>query len=111
MQRKNRHKLDAIDWGIELQCSREIPEEITYVGFRAHEFIPVWGERGPNCIQMRLAGSADLPFEKNFYVLPEDGQGKENICWFLQKDKWGMLDEKGMPDYLQFPEEHLLFLS
>lgn len=109
--RKDRHKLDAIDWGIELQCVREIPEETRYIGFRAHEFLPVWGERKQNCIKVRLAGSADLPFEKNFYILPEGDQGKENICWFLQKDKWKILDQKGMPDYLQFPEEHLLFLS
>lgn len=111
IQKKSSHRLEAIDWGIELKCVREIPKETAYIGFRAHEFLPVWGERKDNCIQVRLAGSADLPFEKNFYILPEGGQGQENICWFLQKEQWGMLNEKGMPDYLQFPEEHLLFLS
>ncbi len=111
IQRKGGHKLAAIDWGIELQCAREIPEETAYIGFRAHEFLPIWGERKQNCIKVRLAGSADLPFEKNFYILSENGKGQENICWFLQKEQWGMLREKGLPDYLQFPEEHLLFLS
>lgn len=115
-KRISAHRMKALDWGVDFLLEREIPEEISHIGFRAHEFIPVWGERKENCIRFRLAGSADLPFEKNFYVMPEteDAQPdteQQNICWFLQKDKWGILEEKGMPDYLQFPEEQLLFLE
>lgn len=107
------HRMQAIDWGIELQVKRKIPEDIGYVGFRAHEFLPVWGARRENCIKLRIADSADLPFEKNFYLKPETEQveNPEMICWFLQKDQWKILSEKGMPDYLQFPEKHLLFLK
>lgn len=131
VRRMDPHRMKALDWGVEFCLERKIPEDISYVGFRAHEFIPIWGERRKNCIRFQLAGSADLPFEKNFYLKPETGyeQGtkdereaesggesegkkkKENICWFLQKDKWNILDEKGLPDYLQFPEEQLLFLN
>ena len=113
VQRLDEHTIKALDWGIELKTSKKIPENTTWIGFRAHEFLPVWGERKENCIKVQLAGSADLPFEKNFYLKPEKVQdpNTENICWFLQKDKWVILEEKGMPDYLQFPEEHLLFLT
>lgn len=90
---------------------RRIPETVTCVGFRAHEFVPVWGERKKNCIRAELAGSAELPFEKNFYLKPESGAGGETICWFLQTDRWDILEEKGMPDFLQFPEEKLLLLT
>ena len=125
IQRLDAHRMKALDWGAKLTLQREIPEGTAYVGFRAHEFIPVWGERRENCIRVRLAGQAELPFEKNFYLFPETGQtdpcgeegdGEErqdmqNLCWFLQKDKWRMLEDKGMPDYLQFREEQLLLLS
>lgn len=125
IQRLGLHRMKALDWGVELMLQREIPEDITHVGFRAHEFNPVWGKRRENCIKVRLAGQAELPFEKNFYLFPETEQadlcveegGEEprqdmqNLCWFLQKDKWRILEEKGMPDYLQFREEHLLLLS
>ena len=111
-ERLNAHTLKALDWGILLKTKREIPENITDVGFRAHEFVPVWGGRKENCIRVQVAGCAQLPFEKNYYLKPQTGNDSaENICWFLQKDKWGILEEKGMPQYLQFPEEHLLFLS
>lgn len=110
VKRTGTRQMDALDWGIRLRCRREIPKEIAYVGFRAHEFVPVWGEKKENCIRARLAGSAELPFEKNFYILPENEQNQEKLCWFLQKDKWELLRERGMPDYLQFAEEQLLFL-
>ena len=111
VRRTGAHRMEALDWGIGLQCKREIPGNIAYVGFRAHEFVPVWGEKKENCIRFRLAGSAELPFEKNFYILPENEQARENLCWFLQKDKWELLREKGLPDYLELPESRLLFLT
>lgn len=104
IERIDEHRFKALDWGVELKSDRRISEDITDVGFRAHEFIPVWGEKKENCIRVELAGSADLPFEKNFYLKPD-------ICWFLQKDRWDLLREKGMPDYLRFPEEKLLLLK
>ena len=114
-KRLDEHTVKALDWGVELKTRNRIPEDTTWIGFRAHEFLPIWGERIENCIRVQVAGTADLPFEKNFYLKPETEQLQdvraENICWFLQKDKRDLLSEKGMPDYLQFPEEYLLFLT
>ncbi len=139
IRRLDGHHIEALDWGIELELEREIPEDTTCVGFRAHAFLPVWKERRKNCIRVSLAGSAELPFEKIFYLRPEgdtDSQAEEDrlqevcrdkdilskgnmqdtkpsqkICWILQKDKWQMLEENGMPDFLQFQEEQLLLLT
>lgn len=113
VQRQGEHAVTALDWGVELCTEQKIPENVTHVGFRAHEFLPVWGERKKNCIRAEIAGSAQLPFEKNFYIRPETkgDADLENICWFLQKKQWEILENKGMPDYLQFPEESLLFLE
>lgn len=107
------HALYASDWGIEFQLERNIPQDISHVGFRAHEFIPVWGNRKKNCIRVELEGSAELPFEKNFYIRAETekGSAEEFLCWYIQRDQWGILEEKGLPDYLEFPEGHLLFLK
>ena len=113
VKRQGEHAVAALDWGVELCTEQKIPEHVTHVGFRAHEFLPVWGERKNNCIKAEIAGSAQLPFEKNFYIRPETKEDAdlENICWFLQKKQWEILDNRGMPDYLQFPEESLLFLE
>ena len=66
-------------------------------------------------------------FEKNYYIKPENGEELENaepvraagdgdspaeevICWFVQREKLSLLDEKGLPDYLAFDEDAILFL-
>ena len=121
------HTLRAAEWGITLHISREVPEDTAYIGYRAHDFIPVWGERGRNMIRFSLESSAALPFEKNYYIKPENGEELENaepvraagdgdspaeevICWFVQREKLSLLDEKGLPDYLAFDEDAILFL-
>ena len=113
IQRLDAHRLQALDWGIELEVAETIEEDVTKIGFRAHEFVPIWGERKKNCIRVQVAGSAELPFEKNFYLTPEgeEKEGREDICWFLQRDRWERMKEKGMPDYLQFPKDHILLLK
>ena len=108
------HTLLAPDWGIRLEFTREIPEDACYVGYRAHDFIPVWGERGKNMLRFDLADSAALPFEQNYYIRPETaehpGESENVICWFVQREKVMSLEERGMPDYLALDEEKVLFL-
>lgn len=136
------HTLQATDWGIPLHTEREIPSYASYIGYRAHDFIPVWGDRGSNMIRFSLQSSAVLPFENNYYVRPENGasgshvggeyvdekiKDRENssgenmtgddsadeetvICWFVQRDREAELAERGLPDYLAFDEDKILFL-
>ncbi len=116
IRRIDAHRIEAIDWRVEITLIREIPKNISYVGYRQHDFLPVWGERKENCVRLRIAGYAELPFEKKFYLTPENGESPqipedESLCWFLMKEQWGMLKERGLPDYLQFQEEQLLLLS
>lgn len=112
------HRLDgstirADDWGITL-CLKEaaIPPQATCIGFRAHDFIPVWGERKQNCLRVKLAGKAQLPFEHNYYLQPESNAcGAQPVCWFVQRDILSQIRQRGMPDYLFVPEDKLLFLQ
>lgn len=103
-----KHEVEAKDWGITLYTHREIPSYTEWIGYRAHDFVPVWGERRKNTIRFELESSAHLPFERNYYVKPEcDG---EPICWFVQREKIWELEQRGMPDYLELKEEDMLFL-
>ena len=102
----------ATDWGLTLKIKQEVPENIRYIGYRAHQFEPVWGEREENCIRFELFSKAELQFEKNFYVKPEREKYDRDavITWFVQRERWDDLKEKGYPDYLKFKEEDMLFL-
>ena len=102
--------LEVPEWGITLRLNENIPEKVAFVGFRAHEFVPVWGEAERNCIPVNIKSSAALPFERKYFLAGAEGS-EEDICWFLQKDKWPLIDRKGMPDFLMMPEEKILLLE
>ena len=107
---KGEHTLEITDWGVTLRLKQEIPEGTTSIGYRAHFFEPVWGQRQENCIDFDLARVDDLPFEKNYYIKPHEDSG-DLICWFVQGEEQGQIDEKGMPDWLKLKEEAILFLK
>ena len=102
--------LEVPEWGITLRLNENIPEKVAFVGVRAHEFIPVWGDAGSNCIPVNVKSSAILPFERKYFLAGAEGS-EEDICWFLQRDKWPLIDRKGMPDFLMMPEEKILLLE
>lgn len=125
-RRLDAHTVEAEDWGIILHTKGEIPEDVQWLGYRAHDFVPVWGERGENMLRFDLESSALLPFERNYYLRPENSAGNiesgaaadtdhhqeaQNICWFVQREKIEELDAKGFPNYLLFKEDRILFLK
>ena len=115
-RRIDSHTIEAEDWGITFTTERGIPDYTEYIGYRAHDFIPVWnaeqggadgaGSDRNGMLRFELESSAELPFEKNYYI----NAGK-TVCWFVQREKVRELEERGMPDYLAFDEEKLLFLK
>lgn len=107
------HTAELTDWGITL-CTeqRNIPENINYIGYRAHDFVPIWGEGGKNQIPFRLESKAVLPFEDNYYLKPANEEADPPvISWFVQRENQEKIREKGMPDALELVEEEVLFLE
>lgn len=107
------HTAELIDWGITLHTEqRSIPENINYIGYRAHDFVPVWGGCGKNQIPFRLESKAALPFEDNYYLKPANEEADPPvISWFVQRENQEKIREKGMPDALELVEEEVLFLE
>ena len=122
LERRDAHQAFLRDWGIELFTEREIPEETACIGYRAHWFIPVWarehpeydGEIPPNSFRVQERRRVKLPFEMNFYLVPQGSRQPENpayISWFAQENIQKLLEKKGMPDFLQLDEKQILFLK
>ena len=108
-ERKGSHELYIPDWNISLFLTRSIPDNISWVGVRAHDFLPVWGKEKKNCLPFLQSRIDELPFETNYYLLSPSKNG-EDICWFVQRDTLSLIREKGNPDYLEIPEEKILLL-
>lgn len=105
------HTAEARDWGITLKTERVIPSGTKYIGYRAHSFEPVWGERQDNCIDFDLVRCDELPFEKNLYIRCGGEGERDLICWFIQGDEQNEIGKKGYPDYLKMTEDNMLFLK
>lgn len=121
VRRLGPHRLEIPDWGITLVLEREIPEDVTGIGYRAHDFVPVWGERKKNCLKVQIKYLSEMPFECHYYLKPEKKETLRNvcypaskdssepaICWFVQKDRYVQTEEAGLPDWLQFREEKIM---
>ncbi len=103
------HTIEAADWGVTLKLDRDIPADITSIGYRAHNFSPVYGEKQENCIRFDLMRVDDLPFEKNYYIRTPDINAP--LCWFVQGEEQRTLEERGLPDYLKMNEDDILLLK
>ena len=111
IRRMDAHRMEVDGWGISLLTQGEIPEDITCIGYRAHDFVPIWGQRKRNCLEVHVKSMAEMPFEYNYYLQPEEHGKGSPICWFVQKEKHQLIKEKGLPDYLEIREDCLMLLK
>ena len=109
-----------------LHSGEKLPEQFEAVGYRAHDFVPVWDELplgvGQDCIRYNEDARAELQFEKIFYFYPDaaaaacraPGQTRPGahplLTWMVQREDWPLLEEKGMPRYLRLDVLKVLFL-
>ncbi len=110
IKRLDARTAEICDWGITLHLKKTVPPEASCIGFRAHDFIPVWGSRPENSICMKPAYEAQLPFEHNYYLQPGGNSSAQPVCWFVQRDRMPEMKERGLPDYLVLPEDKIMFL-
>ncbi len=108
--REDAHTLRVDDWGVRLKFEkREIPKETTAIGIRAHDLIPVWKTGGEEQIEIKEYQLVEYPFERKYFLACKSGC--DDFCWFVQREQLPVLEEKGMPSALAFPEEKILFLE
>lgn len=113
IRRLDDHTFEIPDWGVTMRVTVKIPEDADCIGYRAHDFVPVWGEAAENCFPLNVKSMASLPCEDNYYLEPAGDAGgqAEDICWFVQKEQAEQIREKGLPDHLGLQEEKILFLK
>jgi len=95
------------DWDVKVSAQGAVPEDCEYIGYRAHDFVPIWGEVRESGIAVDLKSVAEFPFERKYFLHSKS----EDICWFVQRDMWKAFDESGMPDALELREDKVLYLN
>ncbi|GHV52563.1 ABC transporter [Spirochaetia bacterium] len=97
----------ALDWGIPLHILKPLPEGITHVGIRAHDFVPV-REGGINRIRPAVTRRSEEPFENVVLFTNADAPKEGGELWWKYSKYTGY---DTVPEWLYLPPESLLLLG
>ena len=104
------HHLYASDWQLTLTCRREIPDNLTYIGFRAHFFTIENEPDAANCFPCRIDRVIEDTF--SFVIMirsAEADTSAKTMRWELSKNSWLNLSKKAI--FLSIPEEKIILLK
>jgi molybdate transport system ATP-binding protein len=110
--RRSDYEVEAIDWGITLQTTYELPHDFDYIGIRAHYFEFANNDMSQNTMDCELIREIDNPFS-SIIMLKKKGMDVTDdnalIRFEMEKDKWE--EHKTAALKLLFREETFLFLK
>ncbi|WP_196593989.1 sulfate/molybdate ABC transporter ATP-binding protein [Pectinatus sottacetonis] len=107
----SRYKLYAVDWQLELTCRQEIPDDLSYIGFRAHFFQPgIKQAEGSsiNCFKVVIDRVIEDTFSFIVMVRPYGTSGRA-MRWEMDKKIWRQLEGKEL--FLTMPPEKIIILK
>lgn len=107
-RKKGSHLVEAVDFGFTMKTEKEVPDDIRYVGVRAHDFVPAGdSDKTVNHYPVRVMEVTEAPFE--WIILLKCEAGKP--MWMkIPKNIGDTLNVKQMPDYMQIRPDKILLL-
>jgi molybdate transport system ATP-binding protein len=114
IEKVSSHRVRALDWdGLELTTAEEVTADITHVGIRAHDLLPLSAAEGhellqdpastDNLVRVEDPVVSEMPFE--WYVTLKNG-----IWWKWEKNMHSHATEGWMPAFLQVDPKSVLLL-
>ncbi len=95
------HHVKSLDWGLELETSKEISSNITHIGIRAHDFSPAQKDE-LNAFDTENSTRIEMPFEWEITLA--------NGLWW-KRDKQIHEHEFEIPDYLKVDPKNIILLE
>lgn len=100
--------VEAVDWGIILTCESAVPEDVRYVGIRAHYLVPGGGENEIRCSIVKVI---DDVFSTVAMLWPEkavEQAGRALLRIEMEKAAWQALDAQDRLTVHVSPKDVLL---
>jgi molybdate transport system permease protein len=105
-------EIEASDWGIKLQVIESIPNDLAYIGIRAHQLIFTASDR-ENTFPCWLASTSETPHRMTLY-LKLNSSPAHATDYHLQaevfKERWIRLKDRPFPWYVQFNPFRLILM-
>ena len=99
------NKVHSLDWGIDLEVDSEVPDNVKYIGIRAHDFVPVNKDSNKeNLIEISICDITETPFERTFLFKCKRNP-KENMWMKLNRD------DIQIPEAVYVDKKNILLLT
>lgn len=102
------HMIQAEDWAISLYVDQAIPDDLSYIGIRAHDFLPSDHKEAINTFPVVMQKRVETSFEWNvLFQIKDQKQEAGSLWWKYAKTEIGWEGTK----YLFVPPEAILLLG
>jgi molybdate transport system ATP-binding protein len=102
----NDHIVFAEEWGLQLQVDRPVPDNVQYVGFRAHFFS--FTKHQKNAFEAEIVKVVEDTFSFIVMIRPK-GLDVTPLRWELEKAQWQSLDKTKL--FLSIPEDKIILMK
>ena len=100
-------------WGIELKSNAAVPDDVSHVGYRSHQFTLQGPVSAQNSFLCRLVSTSEAPHEMTLYLRlgsePAEGQ-PHHLQADIPKEAWRTLRQQPQPWRVTLEPERLLLL-
>ncbi|KJH72046.1 molybdate ABC transporter permease subunit [Aliterella atlantica] len=106
-------KIQALDWGCTLDVIEPIPNQLQYVGIRAHQLIFSAKSDRPNTFPCWVVQTSETPHRMTIYLKlhqPPHHQDDYHLQAEVFKEKWANLKDKPLPWHI-YLDPGRLFLT
>ncbi|WP_413167080.1 molybdate ABC transporter permease subunit [Capilliphycus salinus ALCB114379] len=110
---QSQSQIEALDWGCILQTVEPIPETLSHIGFRAHQFSFPEDKNHPNTFPCWLAMTSETQHRMTLYLKlhqPPNSPTDYHLQAEVFKEKWAKLKERPFPWFVHLAPERLILL-
>lgn len=104
------YEIEALDWGLKLHTTQEVPDDITHVAIRGHWMQPA-DTPGQNTVPFEVQDYIETTFEHQYLVKCPNADTDAVLWWMRPKPNFQLDPRANLPKYLYLPPEHLMLLK
>jgi ABC-type sulfate/molybdate transport systems ATPase subunit len=105
--------IHAVDWGIHIHVIESIPDQLAYIGIRAHQFVMFPDMSQPNSFPCWLTKTSETPHRMTIFLKfnspPTDAEDY-HVQAEVFKEKWFTLKDRSLPWSVQLDPLRLILM-
>lgn len=111
-QKLSDYSVRALDWNAVMTTEREVPDELQYIGVRAHYFSSCGEADKGNIVKGKIVRATEDPFSMVVMVQCEGTDNAQScIRWELSKKDYQELERSNAPVFLKILPKDILLIS